>query len=588
MNRQIPPFARRIPWWLILLLGIACVVVGATLVGRPFRSLSVMVWLIQASLILIGLGRLAAAGASARPRLSALIGLGWIVAGLVAIVFPGLTLQALTLVVGIVLLVSGAARLLSALFGDPAERLVLALRGLANLLFGLLALTAPAATVLALALLFGLYLVIFGIRQIGLALRLRRSATDATATAAKAWPRSWRLAGTVAALLTALLGVALSVGLRAAQPGVPGPFYAAPATLPDGPTGTIIRSEVVDGFHQDATTHRVLYTSTGFDGQPTAVSGLIIVPNGDAPAAGRKVVAWTHGTVGVAPNCAPSLVPGALYAPALPALDAFVKAGYVLAATDYQGLGTPGPNPFLIGASEGANALDSVRAAVNLPGANASRDFVVWGESQGGHASLFTGQLAATYAPELNLLGVVASAPAADLLDLFQTKITEGDAVGNLLISMAATSWSRVYDDVSLDQIVYPAARSLVASIADNCIQNPQQIQRSIPAATLLNALFFSRPPWEVDAWSKLISENTPGGMRTAAPILIVQGDADPIISPAVQAQFAAKLCAAGDSVEYRTYPGIGHLTISHEVAPEVVQWIANRFAGVAAETTCP
>ena len=53
-----------------------------------------------------------------------------------------------------------------------------------------------------------------------------------------------------------------------------------------------------------------------------------------------------------------------------------MDAGYVLAATDYQGLGTPGPHPYLVGAAEAMNALDSVRAARNLTEAGASSDFV--------------------------------------------------------------------------------------------------------------------------------------------------------------------------------------------------------------------
>ena len=99
-------------------------------------------------------------------------------------------------------------------------------------------------------------------------------------------------------------------------------------------------------------------------------------------------------------------------------------------------------------------ALDSVRAAGNLDEADASSDFVVWGESQGGQASLFTGQLASSYAPELNMLGVVASAPASDLVDLFKAKSGDGTAVGKILVSMALASWARVYDDAELNQIL--------------------------------------------------------------------------------------------------------------------------------------
>jgi alpha-beta hydrolase superfamily lysophospholipase len=199
----------------------------------------------------------------------------------------------------------------------------------------------------------------------------------------------------------------------------------------------------------------------------------------------------------------------------MPGIEEFMEAGYVIAATDYQGLGTPGPHPYLVGDSEGIGALDSVRAARNLAEAGASADFVVWGESQGGHASLFAGQLASTYAPELNLHGVVGSAPAADLVDLFKTKTSEGTAVGNIFSSMALSSWARVYGQADLDQIVTPAARPLVNRIAENCIQNPAQILASAPAATALNVTSLSNPPWKTEPWKTILAETPQAACRS-------------------------------------------------------------------------
>lgn len=587
LRRRTWPPVPRMPWRAVLLLGLACVVVGGFLMVRPFTSLVVLAALVVLGLVLTGVGDSVSAEAAARPWLARLVGAGAIIAGMVAVGWPGVTIQVLAIVIGIALVVSGAAKLVAALFGAGSERVLLAFGGAANLIFGVLALTLPAATLLVLAVVFGLYLVFFGLRQIVQAFALRRTLPGAGGTERPTWPYLLRLVGAVAALMLAISGAALAIGVRRAQPSTPGMFYTAPAPLPAGPAGTVIRSEVMDGFFAGATAYRVLYLSTSYDRTPTAVSGIIIVPNTPAPSGGRKVVAWTHGTTGVAPNCAPSLIAGADYAPALPGLAAFMEAGYVVAATDYQGLGTSGPHPYLVGDSEGMNALDSVRAAQHLPEASASTDFVVWGESQGGHAALFTGQLASTYAPELHLRGVVASAPAADLINLFQTKAAASDAIGNLLISMTIISWAQVYHDASLAQIVLPAARPLARSIAENCIQNPEQIQASLPAALLLNLRFFSTPPVEAEPWKTLLAENIPGHLRTNAPILIGQGANDPIVSPAVQAQFVKKLCAAGDAVEYRLYPGLGHLTIAHDTWPAMVQWIADRFADRPASTTC-
>jgi len=175
-------------------------------------------------------------------------------------------------------------------------------------------------------------------------------------------------------------------------------------------------------------------------------------------------------------------------------LRRFIAAGDVVAATDYQGLGTPGPEPYLVGDSEAMNALDAVRAARNLPQAHAGRDFAVWGHSQGGQASLFTGQLAAAYAPDLHLVGVAAGAPVPNLIDLF--KVNVGTPIGKVLISMALQSWSRVYRDAKLDSIVTPAARPLVAQIAGRCLYGQRQILSSVPAALVLGLTFLHTPPW--------------------------------------------------------------------------------------------
>ena len=227
--------------------------------------------------------------------------------------------------------------------------------------------------------------------------------------------RRWRWLW-ITAIVIAILGAAAVAGwaifVHESRPDAPGAFYTAPSPLPDGPPGTIIRSEVIEGFHSGATAYRVLYKSTGYDGNPTAVSGFIVVPDDTPPAGGRKVVAYTHGTVGVASNCAPSLLTNQEQQPLLfEGGGELLEAGYVVAASDYQGLGTPGPHPYLVGDSEAMNELDIVRAAQNLTEADADNEFVVWGHSQGGHASLFTGQLAAGYSPELHLVGVAAGGP---------------------------------------------------------------------------------------------------------------------------------------------------------------------------------
>ena len=78
-------------------------------------------------------------------------------------------------------------------------------------------------------------------------------------------------------------------------------------------------------------------------------------------------------------------------------------------------------------------------------------------------------------------------------------------------------------------------------------------------------------------------------------PVLLLQGDADPAVPRAVTDAVAARMCRLGALVDYRTYPGLGHDTIPGVVTgiddgamPDIVGWVADRFAGHPAPVRCP
>jgi Secretory lipase len=151
---------------------------------------------------------------------------------------------------------------------------------------------------------------------------------------------------------------------------------------------------------------------------------------------------------------------------------------------------------------------------------------------------------------------------------------------------MALTSWSQVYDS-SLDPIVAPGARPSVARIAERCLYDQSQILASVPGSLLLGLRFITTPPWEIEPWRTILAVNTPGTAPTRVPMIITQGDADPIMTPDVTSQFVAELCANGETVDYRILPGVAHLEAGHVAAPDVASWIADRFAGKPAPNTC-
>lgn len=244
-------------------------------------------------------------------------------------------------------------------------------------------------------------------------------------------------------------------------------FYAVTsADLAAKASGELIRSEPIDGAPNGAAAYRVLYRSMGLHGEPIAVSGVVIIPAGVPPPGGRPIVAWAHPTTGIVSRCAPSLA-RVLFS-SIQGLPEMLGRGYVVAATDYPGLGTRGPHPYLVGISEGRAVLDSVRAARLMPGAGVGRTFAVWGHSQGGQAALFTGIFARSYAPELHLVGVAAAAPATELATLLKDDIdTSG---GKNLAAMTLWSWSRVYG-APMKAVVTPEAIPIIDRLANLCIE---------------------------------------------------------------------------------------------------------------------
>jgi len=360
-------------------------------------------------------------------------------------------------------------------------------------------------------------------------------------------------------------------------------FYRAPSSEVAGAPGTLVRQEVIDGAPLGATTYRVLYRSTGLNDKPILVSGVVIVPPGDPPPGGRPIIAWAHPTSGVVPRCAPSLA--IFLFEQIQGLRSFVRDGYVVAATDYPGLGTPGPHPYLVGTSEARAVIDSVRVAGSLPGAGGGKRFVVWGHSQGGHASLFTGVIAKSYAPELDLLGVAAAAPATDLVTLMNEDI---DSVGGKNITaMTLWSWQRVFD-ANMDKVVDRRAIPAINQLAQECIEGPFDLKKRQRTEQPLEQNFLSvQHPSDVEPWHTLLAQNSPGALPSEIPVFLAQGTDDDIIHPKVTQDYAAKLCGAGSKVRILLMPNIGHSRAAQASTSALLDWAGDRFAGEPAPDDC-
>ena len=328
---------------------------------------------------------------------------------------------------------------------------------------------------------------------------------------------------------------------------------------------------------------RILYQSTGLKGEPIEVSAAIFIPAGPPPPGGRNIIAWGHPTSGVVKKCAPSLMPDT--AGMIWGLPSMLAKGYIVVATDYPGLGTPGIHPYLIGVSEGRAVLDSVRAARALPRSGASNRFVVWGHSQGGHAALYTGELAKSYAPELKLFGVAAAAPATYLIELFDAD--KSTSAGKELTAMAIYSWSNLYRDPA-SSLVEPDAMGAYQAMAHDCIESVAQFLAIDKAEKpLTRERFLKANPATTEPWESIMKRNTPGQGAAGAPVFLAQGTADTVVHPVITKQFAQMLCRQGARVMFVELPGVTHTFAAKKSLSTALKWMDDRFAGVPAPSVC-
>lgn len=573
--------------WLLLVGSSLAVPVGVLLALRPFASLAVLVVGVSVGLLVLGVVRLVADRGTAPARWWWLAGVAHLVAALVVVLWPGPTIRVLAVAVGLALVVDGVLDLVVARRARGRVRASASLSGATSVPLGGLALAWPDVTVLVVAVLFGARVLLAGLRGVAAAVRGHGPSPGARSQR-RTRPGAWRLAGDAAALVVTLVLVAVGVGIdRAAHH--PDDFYATPADVPGEP-GRLLGSEpfVSGEVPANAAAWRILYTTTRVDGTPTVASGLVVAPRAATGEDARPadVVAWAHGTTGVRPGCAPSVLPDGLAAGAMFVLDDVLAQGWAVVATDYAGLGTADPHAYLVGRAAAHDVLDAVRAAHELDGVTLRDRHVVWGHSQGGGAALWAGIVAPGYAPDVELLGVAALAPASNPSALL-AHLPEV-SVGALFAAYLAQGYATTYPDVRLDDVVRPGARVIVQEMAQRCLA-----ERGV-VVSALTALLLDQPVWEHDdpytgAFGERLDENVPSG-PIDAPLLVAQGTADSIVVASAQDEYVAARCAAGHAVDHRSYEGLDHVALveaGSPLVPDLLAWTHARFVGTTPTDTC-
>ncbi len=354
----------------------------------------------------------------------------------------------------------------------------------------------------------------------------------------------------------------------------PDAFYDPP---PDGShqPGALLRSEPLRNVMLPAGIRgwRILYATTVDDNTPATAVATVFAPTHQFTGP-RPVIAWQHGTTGLLQKCMPSLISAPTVG--IPGCDRIVTAGWIVVATDYSFAEKGGPHPYLIGEGEARGALDSVRAARQMSEITLDKRVVVWGYSQGGHAALWIGIVGPAYAPELEILGVAAIAPAANIRNILAINVAMDKRFGPYV----ALAYSRFYPDITFEQAIRPEALQAARQMTNLCDFLPPEDSERIEAL----AETFDGPALATSSNKALqarIEHNTASG-PIKAPVLIAQGLSDTAVPPSATDAYVEERCSTGQQLEYWTFAGLDHFTIVHPGSPleeMLIKWTAARFA---------
>jgi pimeloyl-ACP methyl ester carboxylesterase len=357
------------------------------------------------------------------------------------------------------------------------------------------------------------------------------------------------------------------------------PFYETPSLVATKP-GELLRQAPFTGYALPAGARalRILYHSLSADGGDVATSGVVLIPAGDPPPGGWPVIAWAHGTTGVARMCAPSLQKDMAYGEE--GLMPMVRAGFAVVATDYHGLGTVGPHQYVNKTAQARDVIYSIpaaRAAVPALG----RRWVAVGHSQGGLAAWSVAEMQASL-KDSDYLGAISVSGAADLKSILEQMGSPDSSAAYYLVYMAYAIHARSPDFERSQMLVGNALKRYADTTTKGCWNYAYASFLNDKGGTVL------KRGWEQsEAAKQFFKGNELGSSPIGGPLFVITGEADETVPYPLVKQTVKKACGNGVALTFRSYPGLDHDPTMDKSTPDQLAWIRDRFAGKPIHGNC-
>ncbi|MBU3622010.1 alpha/beta fold hydrolase [Polynucleobacter sp. CS-Odin-A6] len=401
------------------------------------------------------------------------------------------------------------------------------------------------------------------------------------------------------------------------------PFYIAASKIaPNEKLGEVVKKEKVATEVPGAQAWRIAYISSDVNDKKTISTGLLVAPIGLPPKEGRPIVSWSHGTTGSAQNCGPSqqfnpaVDLNQYYLPngnswtdyGILSLTALIKEGYVVVATDYQGLGGGGRHQYIVGQTQGRDAINAFRAAGSMRETGAGKKALLYGWSEGGYSVLSAGssqdylaKIGTAY-DGIDLVGVVALSPVNfSGLAQFAIKSNAGNsdkAIAEISepLSKDIFMWGHLAGIMYGLQAAYPEKLRLTDWFTSEGAQVFDQLANNKCFHVMSDSLTYSygdsyqslarKSPANTAAWiDAMIAGGIPGN-APIAPVLMFRGTKDAVPKSMVD-MYTVGMCKLGANVRHIELDGATHFTSPVEAQETFLSWVKERFAGKQLPNAC-
>jgi triacylglycerol lipase len=365
------------------------------------------------------------------------------------------------------------------------------------------------------------------------------------------------------------------------------PFCQPPPGFQHALPGTVLRSREVElaflgWIPQRVTATQLLYRTCDKNGAPQTTMTTVLIPAGRDRKNACPVLSYQCAIDATAARCFPSYAlrrrakaAGSLSQLEFVLIAATLAEGWAVSVPDHEGPHGNWGAPY----EPGYCVLDGIRAALNCDRLDLSAGAPVglWGYSGGGLATGWAAEVAADYAPELNVVGAVLGSPVGDLGRTFRR--LNGTFFSGLP-AMVIAALAHVYPDLHrvIDEHATDEGRALLDSLETMTTGTAVLRMRNKSMASYVNEPLddiLDRP--EVQ---HVFEDTKLGATVPTPPVLMIQATHDEVISVDHVDSLVDMYAAGGARVTYHRDILSEHVVLHPASVPLVLRWLRDRFAG--------